>query len=224
MTGSSGPIAVGSALAAVLAVHPGAGPPLAEGPVLSLRATVTAASAPAPMTITLFRWSTDVERAPLLAALAAPPPAPAPPAAPGAGRAGRAAGRGGRAGRGAAPPPSRAARLTAAVQAAPTLGFIWGDGPTGYSIKYAWRAALPGGHERVVLVTDRRLGAHTASWPPAPRAPADEEFTVIELRIDARGAGEAKASLAAGVAVDPSAGTLALERYDAAPVLLEVTR
>jgi hypothetical protein len=197
----------------------------AEEPVLKLRATVVGA-AEAPLTIQLLRWSTDAERAPLLAASTAPPPPPAASAvaettAPARGRGGRA----GRGGRGATPPASPAARLTAAVKAAPTVGFIWGDGPTGYSIKYAWRSASPGAPERVVLVTDRRLGAHSTSWPVIEvPGPADgAEFTVVEMRIDAKGLGEAKVAPAPPV-VDAAAHTLALDRYDAAPVLLRVTR
>ena len=201
-------------------------------PALKLKASVIGASAPTgPMTIELFRWSTDVERAPLLAALAAPPPAPpsAAPAAP-AGRAGR-AGRGGRA---AAPPASPLERLTTAIKAAPTVGFIWGDGPTGYSIKYAWRSASPSMPERVVLVTDRRLGANATSWPAASGlsaealakagAAADAEFTVVEMRIDGKGVGEAKSSLTSPVVVDAAANTLAIDKYTDAPVLLKVTR
>jgi hypothetical protein len=197
-----------------------AGPAFADGLELKLRAHAigNAASTP-PLTIELFRWSSDSERAPLVAALTAPPPAPTA-AAPAAGRAGR----GGRGGRGAPPPLSPAARLTAAIKAAPTCGFIWGDGPTGYSIKYAWRSTSPDGGERIVLVTDRRLGAHTPLWQSMPGAPADAEFTVIEMRIGVKGTGEAKASLTTNVAVDAAAKTLALDAYDAAPVLLKVTR
>ena len=208
---------------------------LAEvGPALSLKASVIGAGAPAaPLTIELFRWSTDVERAPVVAALSAPPPAPpnAAPAAP-AGRAGR-AGRGGRAAT-AAPPLSPVERLTNAIKAAPTVGFIWTDGPTGYSIKYAWRSASPNAAERVVLVTDRRLGANAISWPaPAASATglsagalakADAEFTVVEMRIDGKGVGEAKSSLASPVVVDSAANTLAIDKYADAPVLLKVTR
>ena len=188
-------------------------------PALKLKASVIGAGAPAvPMTIELFRWSTDVERAPLLAALAAPPPAPpsAAPAAP-AGRAGR-AGRGGRA---AAPPASPLERLTTAIKAAPTVGFIWGDGPTGYSIKYAWRSASPTTPERVVLVTDRRLGA---SLSADALAKADAEFTVVEMRIDGKGVGEAKSSLTSPLVLDTAANTLAIDKYTDAPVLLKVTR
>ena len=117
------------------------------------------------------------------------------------------------------------ARLTTAVKAAPTVGFIWGDGVTGYSIKYAWRApAAEAGSDRIVLVTDRRLGAHAPDWVPPEGSASDVEFTVIEMRVAANGAGEGKTSLAAKIAVDAAAQTLALEGYSAAPVQLKVTR
>ncbi len=192
----------------------------ADEPALRLTASVTAAEA-APLTIELLRWSTDAERAPLLAALTAPPPAAARgDAAPAAARQG---GRGGRGGRGPAAPLSPAARLSAAVKAAPTVGFIWGDGPTGYAIKYAWRDTTSGAPGRVVLVTDRRIGAHWPSWPQATAAAPDAEFTLLEMRLNSSGAGEGKASLTAGTVVDAAAQTLALDGYAAAPVLLRVT-
>lgn len=230
MTGSRRTILAGLATALAMTVIVGAGRTFADGvsaeaaaetaPALKLKASVVGASAPmAPLTIELFRWSTDVERAPVLAALAAPSPAPASaaPAAP-AGRAGR-AGRGGRA---AAPPASPLERLTTAIKAAPTVGFIWSDGPTGYSIKYAWRSASPSAPERIVLVIDRRLGANVASWPQASTTDAD--LTVVEMRIDAKGAGEAKSSLTSPFVIDAAANTIALDKYTEAPVLLKVTR
>jgi hypothetical protein len=215
--------ALATALAIVVIVNAKAAETI---PALKLKASVIGApGAPvSPISIELFRWSTDVERAPLIAALQAPPPAPASAApAAGAGRAGRAA----RGGRAAAPPPSPIERLTTAVKAAPTVGFIWGDGPTGYSIKYAWRSALPNAGERVVLVTDRRLGANQPSWPAAEapaKAGAEVEFTVVELHIDGKGVGEAKSSLASSFAFDAAANTLAIDKYADAPVLLKVTR
>ena len=110
------------------------------------------------------------------------------------------------------------------MKAAPTLGFIWGNGVTGYSIKYAWHAPAEAGRERIVLVTERRLGAHAPDWTPAPVATQDAEFTLVELRVDAKGVGEGKASLTTNVGLDAKAQTLALDGYDAAPVLLKVTR
>ena len=183
---------------------------------LTLRATVHGVKTAGGLTITLERWSTDAERAPVVAALASPPPAPSPAAGPAGGRAGR-AGRAG--GRGAPPPASPAVRLSAAIKAAPTLGYIWGDGVTGYSIKYAWHAA-----DRVVLITDRRLGAHAPEWA-LPQGPApDAEYTLIEMHLDAKGVGEAKTSLGANVAIDTAANTLALDGYAAAPPQLRITR
>lgn len=223
MTGNSWTAFLG-VLAAVVTMSfiVGADLTFADTQALKLKASVIGQSAPsAPMTIELFRWSTDVERAPMVTALAAPPPAPpSTPAAPAAGRAGRA----GRGGRGAAAPPNPLERLTTAIKAAPTVGFIWSDGPTGYSIKYAWRSTTPGAQERVVLVTDRRLGANSTSWPAGTDAAANAEFTVVEMRLDGKGVGEAKSSLTSKVVVDAAANTLAIDKYTDAPVLLKVTR
>jgi len=237
---------IAAALVLMLAVALGGRTAASDTAVLSLHATVAGlpadpsagASAKAEasakagaatagtLTITLSRWSTDAERTPLLAALSAPPAAPARAAAPPAAAGGRAGGRG----RGAPPPPppSPFARLSAAIKAAPTLGYIWTDGVTGYSIKYAWRSPgmQPGMEEkqRIVLVTDRRLDSHAPDWAPASGSAGDAEFTVIELRIDGQGTGEGKTSLTTNVAIDTTAKTLALDGYAAAPALLKVTR
>jgi hypothetical protein len=194
-----------------------------EEAALSLRATVVP-PARGTLTVTLFRWSTDAERAPLAAALSAPAAAPA-------ARAGYAAGRGGRGGRaGGAPPASPAARFSTAVKAAPTLGYIWGDGVTGYSIKFAWRSSSagrgfgPAVGDHVVLITDRRLGAHAPEWGLASGPTPDAEYTLIEIRFDASGTGEAKTSLSANVALDPVAQTPVLDGYAAAPAQFRITR
>jgi hypothetical protein len=231
VTGSNRTIVAAVAVAVTMLAIVSAGRTFADGvsaqasaaaPALRLKGTVVGAAPAEAITIELMRWSTDAERAPLLTALSAPPPAPPSAAAAPAGRAGR-AGRGGRA---AAPPPSPLERLTTAVKAAPTVGFIWGDGPTGYSIKYAWRSAPPTTPERVVLVTDRRLGANATSWPAdaSAKAGVTAEFTVVEMHIDGKGVGEAKSSLTSPVVVDAAANTLALDKYMDAPVLLKVTR
>jgi hypothetical protein len=196
----------------------------ADAAALSMHATITSAATAGALTISLSRWSTDAERAPLVAAFAAfaaPAPAPPRPTAP--------AGPGGAAGRGRGrgeppPPPSPLARLSTAIKAAPTLGFIWTDGVTGYSIKYAWRSPTIEKMERIVLVTDRRLDSHATDWVSVSGATADADFTVIEMRIDRQGAGEGKTSLTTKIAIDTESETLALENYAAAPAWLKVTR
>jgi hypothetical protein len=205
-----------------------------------------------PVQIHILRWSTEEERRLLIAALnPPPPPTPPPPAtssssAPStaaaggdaAGRGGRGgAGRGGR-GRGRGAPTaalSPVAALTAAIGKAPTIGYVWTNSITGYSIKYAYHAPLPDGGERIILATDRRLGGYLPAWTPettissspgasATTAVTDYEFTLIEMRMNSKGSGEGKTSLATKVIVDSEDQTLALDDYaGAAPNLKNVS-
>jgi hypothetical protein len=185
-----------------------------------------------PVKIRIQRWSASEQAAPLIAALSPPPAAPrgAGPAGSEGARAGGAAGRAGRArgrGRGAAPaaPLSPTAALAQAIGRAPTIGYLWTADVTGYAIKYAYRAPLPDGGERVILATDRRLGTHTAAWQPTSSDLTDYEFTVIEIRFNGKGVGEGKTSLTTKVIVDNEAKTVALENYaTAAPILRNVKR
>ena len=255
------------------ALHAQAPKPAAAAAAAGKEILLTAASANVkesgtPVKIRIFRWSTDEERTPLVAALTAPPPAAgraagggrpggagagargantggagraaATPEAPAAGdaqagdaaaadaqgRAARAGGAGaggrGRGGRGGdAAPLTPIQAFTAALEKAPTVGYIWTTDVTGYSIKYAARTAQPDGSERIVLATDRRLGAYSPAWTlKNPGTPTDYEFTVLELRLDAKG-GEGKASLTTKLAADSATKQLALEDYAGAPVILQ---
>ena len=188
---------------------------------------VTEAATPAPAP-PAQAGSTAQAAAPAPAAAPAQAGAPAQPgAAPAAGGAaaarGGAAGRGGRGGRGGADaaPLTPIQAFTTALQKAPTVGFLWTTDVTGYSIKYAWRTMQPDGTERIVLATDRRLGAYSPAWTvKATDPPTDYEFTVLELRLDAKG-GEGKASLTTKVAVDSETKQLSLENYASAPAILQ---
>lgn len=78
------------------------------------------------------------------------------------------------------------------------------------------------GTERIIFATDRRLGAWNNLWKPAGNAtPNDYEFSIVEVRLNARGEGEGKASLTGKVAVDTAANTLALADYATAPVVFK---
>jgi hypothetical protein len=109
-----------------------------------------------------------------------------------------------------------------ALAALPTQGYIWTSESAGYLLKYAFRSANPDGSERIVIATDRRLGSwDPAVWRPTGSAsPTNYEFTVLELRIDARKVGEGKASIATRIVADPASGTVALENYAGSPVVL----
>jgi hypothetical protein len=104
---------------------------------------------------------------------------------------------------------------------APTVGYLWSSEVAGYSLRYALKLPEENGGEHIILVTDRCLGAWNDLWKPAGSAPAtDYEFSVIEMRLNASGAGEGKGSLTGKVVVDSAAKSFTLENYGRLPVLL----
>ena len=96
------------------------------------------------------------------------------------------------------------------------MGYLWpGSSGLGYSLKYAYRLAMPNGGERITFITGRSLGAFAREpWRAVDEPnPPVTGYTVIELRLDADGNGEGKMSLAADVMFDTEAGTVALDNY-----------
>ena len=116
--------------------------------------------------------------------------------------------------------------LGAALEKAPTIGYIWDGGHLGYSLRYAHRVPLPDGGERIILLTDRPLGSWgREAWKPSGQAAAPPyAFTLVELRLNKHGHGNGKMSLAAKVMADTDAKTVTLENYAAAPVLIDDVR
>ena len=109
----------------------------------------------------------------------------------------------------------------------PTLGYLWpSSSGSGYALKYAHRVVTPEGGEQITFVTDPHVGTYgripwTTADAPQARVKA---FTVIELRLDSNGDGEGKMSVAANIVFDTGGSTVALDNYDAAPVLLEAVK
>ena len=104
---------------------------------------------------------------------------------------------------------------------------LWTSETVGYSIRYAYRVPQPDGSERIILATDRRLGAWNNAWKTPAGSPTDIDypFSVIELRLTATGTGEGKVSLTTPINVDSLAKSIALENYGGAPIMLKaVTR
>jgi hypothetical protein len=116
-------------------------------------------------------------------------------------------------------PPVPEAMLATALNQATTVGYLWSREVAGYAIRYAGKIANADGSERIVLITNRRLGAVNDLWKPAGDSPP-YNFSVIELRLNANGSGEGKTSINGKVAPDAALKTVALENYDALPVVL----
>ena len=60
--------------------------------------------------------------------------------------------------------------------------------------------------------------------PPLKGSPNTDEFSVIELRLNAKGEGEGKVSLTGKVAPDPGLHMVAIENYDGLPVVFAKVR
>jgi len=200
-------------------------PPAEAGPMLRFTSTTAnVTGAPDSIRIDLFRWSTEAERDTLMAAWDLKSTPAARGGRGGTGGAARGAGRGragANAGRGAAPEVTITpeAALARVLKEAPTVGYVWSSEAAGYAVRYAGKTALPGGSERIVIITDRRLGDVNGLWrSPDRAAPAPYDFSIIELHLDAKGAGEGKLSLGE-IAPDAAAGIVTLANYDSLPVV-----
>jgi hypothetical protein len=112
--------------------------------------------------------------------------------------------------------------LAAAIKKAPTTGILWTSENVGYSIKYAYRLTQPDGSERIILATDRRVGAWSNLWKTeASVAPSDYAFSIIELHLNSKGEGEGRGVVTGKVTVDSQVKTIALDGYATLPVILK---
>jgi hypothetical protein len=108
-------------------------------------------------------------------------------------------------------------KLLDVLQDLPRMGYFRTPGNLGWDIHFARRLPLPEGGERVVLVTDRRIGFREAANQPRS---IDYPFTVIELRLNRDGEGEGKMSIATKIIPDKENNIVTLENYETQPVML----
>jgi len=175
-------------------------------PMLRFSATSgNVAGAPDSIRIDLLRWSTDAEREQLVSAWNMTGK-PAPAQRPARGRAGRAA----------SETPLQATpegTLAAALKQVPTVGYLWSSEVAGYAIRYAGKVPGANGIDRILLITDRRLGRTNDLWKPVSGTPSSYDFSVIELRVNAQGEGEGRISLVGKVTLDPAAKMVVPEDF-----------
>ena len=108
-------------------------------------------------------------------------------------------------------------KLLDTLQDMPRMGYIRTPDSIGWDLHFARTTPLPEGGERIVLVTDRRIGFWEASRQPRS---IDYPFTVIELRMNRDGEGEGKMSIATKIVADKDKNNITLENYETSPVLL----
>jgi hypothetical protein len=191
--------------------------------LLQLTATTANVSgAPDPVRIEILRWSTDDEREHLMAAWDLKSSAATPGLDKGAGKQGRGAGKG----RGPTSISSEnttpEASLARALNETTTVGYLWSSEVAGYALRYAGKVNAADGSRRIILIT-RRLGAVNQRWNPTFQGASNSyEFSVIELRLNAKGEGEGRASLVGKVAPDVAARIVTLENYSLPAVFQNV--
>jgi hypothetical protein len=108
-------------------------------------------------------------------------------------------------------------KMLDALQDMPRAGYFRTPSSIGIDIHFARRIRGEDGGERVVLVTDRRIGFWEAANQPRS---IDYPFTVVELRLNKDGEGEGKMSIATKIIADSENQIITLENYDTQPVLL----
>jgi len=112
-------------------------------------------------------------------------------------------------------------KLLDKLQDMPRVGYIRTPDSIGWDLHFARTTPQPEGGERIVLVTDRRIGFWEATRQPRS---IDYPFTVIELRLNRDGEGEGKMSLATKIIPDKDKNTITLENYETSPVMLTNVR
>jgi hypothetical protein len=112
-------------------------------------------------------------------------------------------------------------KLLDALQDLPAVGHFGAPGNLSWDIHFARRMPLPDGGERVVLITDRRIGFWEAANQPRS---IDYPFTFIDIRLNRDGEGEGKMSIATKVIYDKKENMISLEDYQTSPVRLTNVR
>jgi hypothetical protein len=107
--------------------------------------------------------------------------------------------------------------LLEALQDMPVTGHFNAPGHLAIDVRFARHTPGEDGGERVVLVTDRRIGFLEAANQPRS---IDYPFTVIELTLNSHGEGEGRMSIATKVIVNKEKNMITLENFDLQPVLL----
>ena len=113
-------------------------------------------------------------------------------------------------------------QLLDTLQNMPRLGYIRRPGSIGWEIRFARRMPAPDGGERIMIITDRRMGFREVANRPRSY---DYPFTVIELNLQKNGEGEGNVTLATRITGDKDNNVMTLENFDIQPIMLtRVTR
>ena len=109
------------------------------------------------------------------------------------------------------------ALLKALQKVKPRVGYIRSPNSLGYDLQYAWRIVNSDGTSRVIIATDRPVSFFEASRQTRSM---DYPFTIIEMRLDAKGEGEGRMAAGTKISKSKDGKTIELENYGISPVAL----
>ena len=107
--------------------------------------------------------------------------------------------------------------LKALQKVKPRVGYIRSPNSLGYDLQYAWRIANSDGTSRIIIGTDRPVSFFEASRQTRSM---DYPFTIIEMRLDAKGEGEGRMASGTKISRSKDGKTIELENYGISPVAL----
>ena len=111
--------------------------------------------------------------------------------------------------------------LLSALQRIKRVGYMRLPNTLGYDLHYARKHPGEDGGEQIIILTDRRVGFWEARDQPRTM---DYPFTLIEVRVNAKGEGEGKLSEATKITYNKKKNTVELENYASEPVRLQNVR
>jgi hypothetical protein len=112
-------------------------------------------------------------------------------------------------------------KLLDALQDTKRVGFMRLPNSIGYDLRAARLDPMEDGGQRVLILTDRRIGFREAASQPRT---IDYPFTLIEIRLNKDGEGEGRMSVATKITFNEKKNTLELENYSSEPVRLQNVR
>ena len=95
------------------------------------------------------------------------------------------------------------AKLLSALPYGEVAGYLQWPGGLEHSVRYARQTARPDGSADIVLVVERPLWLW---WDPAAKWAADQQFTVVHIRINKDGTGEGRIATGDGFKRDNDSG------------------
>jgi len=94
-------------------------------------------------------------------------------------------------------------KLLSALPYVPVAGYLQWPGGLEHSIRYARQTPRPDGGSDIVIVIERPLWLW---WDPTAKWAADQQFTVVQLRISKDGTGEGRIATGDGFKRDNESG------------------